>query len=903
MAQQQLQVLQLRPGVNREGTSYAGEGGWYECDKIRFRSGLPEKIGGWAPYSSGTYLGSCKHFAEWVSLSNYYLLGVGTNLKYYILTGGVYYDITPIRLTHTVATTNPFLPIYSTLAANIGATDTTIFLTGSTTFNSLSFVVQIGTEQIFVLNSSSSGAGTTLSGCIRGYNGTTAAAHLIGSTVSSSWMVVNDSGNAATPGDFVTFTGATGSAGGLTAAQLNSQFEIEMVNGSYIIFDTGIQSTSASVGGGSAVVAAYQIATGLPYTQTLNGWGAGTWVGLPLGTGSSALATNLLGNATINLASIGGYYQIVSLGTTTQAQWNTLAGTTGVTYAAGNLITCAATVTASYGTGTITQLSIPLVSAATFPASGYIIIESEIIQYTGVSTNTLTGLTRGVSGNTTSHLSGTPVSSVVYSAGTRAWSTAYTGGGFTESLRLWSANNFGQNLFFNPRNGAIYYWDAAQNLTAGGKVTLNSGEIITNSTTITSFASIPASEVVVGNYYQIVSTGGGSSDFTLDGAANNNVGTKFTATATTTSGTGWLVDPAIPAVAAQVLVTDERFVMAYGCNDYVGNGNTVQDPMFIAWSDQEQPQVWYPAVTNQAGSFRLTYGSKIITAVKTRQEILVFTDTALYSQQYLGPPYVYGFNPISVDITIVSPNAAVTTNGITYWMGQDKFYAYSGRVDTLPCALRQYVFDDINREQWALVCCGTNEKYNEVWWFYPSEGSTYNDKYVVYNYLEKLWYYGLMERSAWFDSHIVGDPLGAVNNIVVQHETGCDDGTTNPPQAIDAYITTSDFDLGDGGYQFSFVKRLIPDVDFIGSVNQSPSVTMTLTARNYPGIGLNTDVMQSATGTIAGSKFTTQVYSYTNQVWVRLRGRQLAFTIESTDLGVRWQAGVNRIEIQPDGRK
>jgi hypothetical protein len=325
--------------------------------------------------------------------------------------------------------------------------------------------------------------------------------------------------------------------------------------------------------------------------------------------------------------------------------------------------------------------------------------------------------------------------------------------------------------------------------------------------------------------------------------------------------------------------------------------------MFIAWSDQEQPQVWYPTIVNQAGSYRLTYGSRIITAIKTRQEVLIFTDTALYSQQFLGAPYVYGFNPLSVDITIVGPNAAITTNGVTYWMGQDKFYAYSGVVNTLPCALRQYVFDDINSNQWSLVCCGTNEKYNEVWWFYPSSSSTFNDRYVVYNYLEKIWFYGNMPRSAWLDSHIVGDPLGSVNYCIVQHESGADDGSVNPPQPIDAYIETSDFDIGDGGYQFSFVKRLIPDMDFIGSVNANPSVSLILKARNYPGIGLNTDAMQSTSGTISGQEVTTQVYDYTNQVWVRLRGRQLAFRIESTDLGVKWQAGVNRIEIQPDGRK
>lgn len=762
MPEQKLQVLQLRPGVNREGTSYAGEGGWYACDKVRFRSGLPEKLGGWTAYSSQEFLGSCKYYVEWVSLSNYYLLGLGTNLKFYILVGGTYFDITPIRYISTLDP-DPFYSMYGTLSAGISATDTVIPTSNVSTANFdlvVPFVVQIGSEKIYVpyVDVGSNTLGAAGYPCVRGYEGTTAASHSSSTAVSSSWVVCYDSGNGATLNDFVTFTDVSGAAfGGITAADLNAEFQIKAVSSNYIAFDIGIQSTSAAQGGGSTAIATYQIYTGLPYTAVFNGWGAGPW-----------------------------------------------------------------------------------------------------------------GQDHG-------------------------WSTGYDGVGVAQELRLWSASNFGQDVYFNPRNGGIYYWAAATGLSGGGQVTTRGINI-----TSADFSSVDATDIITGNYYEIRSVG--TTDFTLIGAASNAVGVQFVATGAGT-GTGVVYDPAIPSVAALTTITDERYLVCFGCNDAI-SGSLTQDPMLIAWSDQENPQVWYPQVTNTAGTFRLAYGSRIITFEKTRQEILVWTDGALYSMQYLGAPYVYGFNPISVDTTIVSQNAMATAAGVTYWMGDDKFYAYSGRVDTLPCALRQYVFDDINNDQLGLVFCGTNEKYNEVWWFYPSADSVFNDKYVIYNYLEKLWYYGTIERSAWLDSHIVGNPFGAAGQITVQHENGTDDGSVNPPLPLNAYIESADFDLGDGGYQFSFVKRMIPDMDFIGSITANPYATMTLKARNYPGQGVaGLSTMQNTQAPISGSEFSTQVYNYTQEVWVRLRGRQLVFRIESDQLGIKWQLGTPRLQIQPDGRR
>jgi len=335
-----------------------------------------------------------------------------------------------------------------------------------------------------------------------------------------------------------------------------------------------------------------------------------------------------------------------------------------------------------------------------------------------------------------------------------------------------------------------------------------------------------------------------------------------------------------------------------GANDAVA-GSTTQNPMFICWSDQESITTWLPQATNQAGSYTLSHGSQIITAIQTRQEILVVTDSAIYSMQYLGPPYVWGFQLMGDNISIMGPNAIATANNVTYWMGTDKFYMYSGRVETLPCSLRQYVYNDINLTQSFQFFASTNEGYNEIWWFYPSADSVILNRYVIYNYLEKLWYYGQMERTAWLDSHIQGLPWATIDGQLVQHESGINDGTTNPPSAIAAYIESADFDLGEGD-SFSFVKRVIPDVDFIGSTNTSPMVTMTISARNYPGQGL---FQSTQTPSVSGNEVTTQVYNYTEQMWIRLRGRQVAFRISSDDVGVKWQLGVPRLEIQPDGRR
>jgi hypothetical protein len=351
-----------------------------------------------------------------------------------------------------------------------------------------------------------------------------------------------------------------------------------------------------------------------------------------------------------------------------------------------------------------------------------------------------------------------------------------------------------------------------------------------------------------------------------------------------------------------VMVSDaSRFVIGFGVNDY---GSAVQNPMLIRWSDQEDYTQWTPAITNQAGSFTLSDGSQIVTTMQARQEILVWTDSALYSMQYLGAPYVWGFQILADNLSIASQNAVATANNVTYWMGVDKFYMYSGRVETLPCTLRSYVYNDINIAQASQFFAGTNEGFNEIWWYYCSASSDTIDKYVVYNYLERVWYYGTLNRTAWLDSPLRVEPMATTyGNQLVYHETGVDDGTTNPPSPITCFVQSSDFDIGDG-HNFGFVWRLIPDVTFDGSTVNAPALDFTVRPRQFPGSNYGNSNNPSVISSIsyAGQR-TYNVQQFTEQVYVRIRGRQMAFKVGSDTLGTAWQLGVPRIEVRPDGRR
>jgi len=726
-----LQKLQFRPGVNREGTTLTNEGGWFECDKIRFRSGYPEKLGGWARDTgvtastlqppTGSYWGVARSMWNWESLAGQNLLSVGTNLKYYVQNGpnGYFYDVTPIRQTDT-GITNAF-----------------------TTTN----------------------ASTT--------------------------VTVNDPGHGASNNDFVTISGVGGSVNGIPAASLNKEFQITYLNSNQYNIVVNAPATSSGTTGTATFT--YQINTGLDVYSFATGWGAGTWGGVVTGSKVTTL------NGTINSSAT----------------------------------------------------SIVLTSATGFTSTGTVVIDAESITYSGITLNTLTGCTRGANGTTAAaHTSGATVTQVT--SAFSGWGTSSTSGAVGQQLRLWSQSNYGQDLIFNPRGGAMYYWAVNANVNIFDRATvMKAGNLIPGSGSVT-------------------------------------------------------YDSTTPSLVNFVMVSDaSRFVIAFGTNDPSGAlFPATQDPLLIRWSQQEQFYTWTPAATNQAGDYRLSNGSQIITALQTRQEILVWTDAAVYSMQYLGPPYVWGFQIMGSNISIAGPNVVATANNVTYWMGTDKFYMYSGRVETLPCALRQYVYDDINMEQSYQFFAGTNEGYNEIWWFYCSANSTVVDKYVIFNHLERTWYYGTMERSAWLDSPLRSEPMAAAYGGQLQyHETGNDDGTTSPPSPIVSYCQSSDFDIGDG-HNFGLVTRIIPDVTFDGSSVAQPTVTFGVRPRQNPGANYGSSDNPSV---VSVNNYLNQRYynvqQFTQYVYVRVRGRQMAFRVGSDGLGVAWQLGAPRLDVRPDGRR
>jgi hypothetical protein len=709
-----LQKLQFRPGVNREGTSLSNEGGWYDCDKIRFRSGYPEKIGGWAALSYNTFQGVCRSLWNWVTLRQANLLGVGTNLKFYIESGGAYYDITPIRLSTTNTTT---------FAATNGSKTITVTDTGTSG-------VQIG--------------------------------------------------------DFVTFSNAVSLGGNITAAILNSEFQIQAVlSGTQYTITSSIAANASDTGnGGGSTDAAYQIIAGPPINTVGTGWGVSPWGGFIPGSTSSTL------NGAID-----------------------------------NVVT-----------------TITVVSTSAFTASGAIWINGEYITYTGKTATDFTGCVRGADGTTAaSQLSGAIASQATAFPG---WGEAYNNSNVPVELRLWSQANFGEDLLFSPRGGALYLWQPGPDAT-------------------------PA----------------------------------FTVRGVLVSGTD------VPALINEILVSDtSRIVICFGCNDYGSYGTTVLDPLLIRWSAQESYTNWTPAATNQAGSYRLSHGSTIVGALQTRQEIVVWTDAAIYSMQYLGPPYVYGFNLLADNISIASPNAMATANGVVYWMGVDKFYTYSGRVETLPCSVRTYIFNDINRNQFSQFFAGTNEGYSEVWWFYCSANSDVVDRYVIFNYLDRVWYYGTLGRTAWLDSPLRDYPQAATEgNIIVFHEAAVDNGETNPPSAINCYVQSSDFDIGDG-HNYGFVWRIVPDITFDGSdttgaTSDKPFVQFTVRPKQNPGSNYGTALSPTVTsGQSYAGQTTYNVQQFTEIIYSRVRGRQMAFKVESNSIGTQWQLGIPRIDVRPDGR-
>jgi hypothetical protein len=701
-----LQKILFKSGIVKENTRYTTEGGWYEADKVRFRQGNPEVIGGWEPYSATTYQGVCRSLWNWVLLDGKNIVGVGTNLKFYLENGGAYNDITPIRASSTI-NNNPFV------ATNGSAT-----------------------------------------------------------------ITVTDTSHGAITGDFVTFSGATGLGGNITATVLNTQYQITVLTANTYTFTAtataNATDASGSPGGGASVVAAYQISVGPATEIPLVGWGAGGW-----------------------------------------------------------------------GSGT--------------------------------------------------------------------WGNGVAS---ASALRLWNQINYGEDLVYSPRGGGLYYWDAGGTLTTrgvllnslGGNVTFTSASptVVTSTILYTEGAalqfaattSLPTGISAATTYYV----------FEVNGLTFKLLDSAGAAVNTSSTGTGVYVSLIVdvPTAVNNLTVSDtSRFVITFGCNDY---GSSVLDPMLIRWSAQDDIYNWTPDPTNQAGFIRISHGSEIVSVVQTRQEVVVFTDSSVYSLQYLGPPYVWVPQLLGDNISIMSTNAAIIASGVVYWMGVDKFYVYDGRVNTLNCDLRRYVFGDLNQQQALQVFSGTNEGFNEVWWFYCSANSSAVDRYVIYNYLEKIWYYGTMERTAWLDSGLQTVPIAAKYNSslytgnLINHETGLNDNTTGTAVAIDAYISSSEFDIGDG-HNFGFVWRVLPDLSFENATNSptavAPQVTMTLYGLTNSGSGTTS----SANGAVVKGSTYVITEEFTGQIFTRMRGRQMIFKIGSNQVNTCWQLGAPRIDIRPDGRR
>ena len=876
-----LQKLQFRPGLNREGTDYSNEGGWYDGDKIRFRSGYPEKIGGWQQISNSQFLGTARSLWVWsdadAGIGNVYT-GIGTNSKYYIYSGGVYNDITPVYRTSTL---------------------------------------------------------TSIAGTI--------------TTDGTRTVTIQDASYNPSIGDYVTIT-STASVNGVlfvggnyevTSVPTSTTFTVEYANA----------ATGTGSGTGGTVTLQYNYPTGLNVFSVGAGWGSGPFsptLPVLLGNnpfsvteGSSVVTVTQTNHGYLYSAGsfvIGEQYKIVSVGSTdftligassntvgtvfTATGGGTGSGTASIVWVAFLGSTDLYTLAYSYSfSGTVGiptgTLGLTGHGDTVIPAS-YINNTFEIT-YVNANTYTVTLPSGATAPYSMANVGGSNV--FVYPQyGNRPWGSAYSSG-IGNQLRLWSNDNFGSDLVIAPRGGPIFYWDNTNGVGTRAQylsTLANSATALTATTTAgdisfgSGVTSITVSSALSPYIYPyMVITGTGIPAGTKVGASYITGATTVPITSTTTaigSGSYTFSYPGsfVPTETYQAVSSAiQEFVIAMGANPYSPNdAATTFNPMLVRWSDQANPYQWIPTTTNQSGEYTLTNGSYIMGARATRQEILVWTDSAIYSMQYLGAPYVWGFQLLMDNISVMSPNCMITVNNITYWMGRDRFYMYSGRVEVLPCALRQYIFADINQDQAYQVFAGANEAYNEVWWFYCSGSSTSVDKYVIYNYLDKVWYYGTMARSAWLQSGIQQYPIAAdYNGRLLNHEIGTDDNATTTSLPIDAYVQSSDFDIGDG-HNFGFVWRILPDINFNGSTTNNPEVTMTVRPRVNSGTAYGTadnPAVVSAQNYTVAPQYTIQ--QFTGQVYTRLRGRQMAFRIESTGLGVSWQLGSPRIDIRPDGRR
>tara|TARA_R110000824_G_C15210902_1_gene676596 strand:+ start:761 stop:3061 length:2301 start_codon:yes stop_codon:yes gene_type:complete len=764
-----LQNLKFRPGIVRETTSYSNEGGWFDGDLVRFRFGLPEKIGGWEKVTSNTFQGSCRSLHNWIAFDGSDYLGVGTNLKFYIESGLQFNDITPIRKA-------------SSLTAAALAT--------------------VNTE-------------TT--------------------------VTVTDPSHGALQDDFVTFSGLS-AVNGIPAGNLNIEHQITSITDSniYVITVASAATSTGAGSGGDAFTATYQVNTGPNSAAGGTGWGAGLWGGIVDGatsttlngaissptstsnitltsaTGFSSASTTLssaviVGDSSISLASVTGLPSQGSVKINSEViKYGTITGSNLTDLTRG-----------AFGTTEAGHASSDAVAYL-----GVVLIDDELITYTGISTNDLTGITRATRGTSgATHSDGASVQDARTFIG---WGDA-AATSVTNELRLWSQDNYGEDLLFNVRDGSIFLWKKADGLTSRG----------------VSLA-------------------------TETGAID------------------------CPTICRQVMSSDrDGHVIAFGCNPV---GSSIQDPLLIRWSNFETNLDWEITESGTAGDLSLGSGSEFVRAAETKREVIVWTDTSLHSLTFLGPPDTFGLAQISNNITIVAPNAVAAVDDVMFWMGRDTFYSYDGRVQTLPCAVRQKVFGDINSDRLRTIYAGVNSEFTEIIWFYPSASATENDSYVVYNYGEKVWYYGNMSRTAWIDRGIRNFPQ-ATGTLTYPYLYNHEFGTDDDGSPITSYVESSPFDLGEGEH-FGFIDKVIPDLTFDGSTVDSPVVDFTMQARNFPGANYNVSQTGSATRTS-----TTPVEQFTNQIFVRVRGRSMSLKVSSNTAGVQWRLGTPRVNVKQDGRR
>tara|TARA_B100000161_G_scaffold63995_1_gene43097 strand:+ start:2036 stop:4177 length:2142 start_codon:yes stop_codon:yes gene_type:complete len=711
-----LNKIVFKSGIVSDITPYSNEGGFVDGDKIRFRLGSPEKIGGWEKFSPNTYLGSARRLHNWVALDGSDFMGVGTHLKYYIEEGQTFSDITPIR---------------STTSA------------GDITF---------------------------------------------AATNGSTTITVTDPAHGANENDFVTFSGAVSLGGVITATILNAEFQITSLisSNAYTITSSVAANSSDTGNGGSSVIGTYQLNVGLDVTVGGTGWGAGQWSG----TTSGALATQL--NEALDASETG--------------------------------------VDVDDETGMNT-------------ANDVILVEEELMLVSATADDNTMTVTRGHSGTTAvTHADNTLVRLAVGNADSAndfvGWGNAASVTTPGAQIRTWSHDNFGEDLIINPRDGGLFYWDKTTGL--------------------------------------------------------GNRAIELSATSTFSGETS------VPTIAKQVLVSDQdRHVIVFGC-DGLGatptatQGDGIQDPLLVRFSSQENPVDFFPTTTNTAGDLRLGGGSTFVQAVETKEQILVFTNKTLHAMRFIGPPFTFGIKELSKNITIMSPSSAIAIDDNVYWMGVDTFYIYSGQTQQLPCTVKDKVFLDLNIEERNKVHVGANTEFSEVWWFYPSASSTEIDKYVIYNYLENIWYFGTLARQAWLDRGIRSLPIATGGQYLFNHETGFDDDGS----AMTSFVESAPMALS-GAERFASINRIVPDISFAGSTSINPQVDFTIKARTHSGSGFT----QTDDSNTSQRTATTPVEVYTEKLDVRVRGRTFAMRVEATEIGTAFKLGSPQVNIVQDGRR